>query len=74
MTISTWLMILTLAVGAGTTQSLESDSTTDPSSNIRTGKIAGNCWINGTWYNPCPEPAPDPYPVPEKSPEILIPL
>ena len=71
MTISIWLMILTLTVGAGTSQSIDSTSTTE--SLTRTGKIAGNCWINGTWYNPCPDDAPIPPPGPEPSPEVLLP-
>lgn len=69
MTISMLLMILTFAVGPGTSQSIESNSTTS-STSTRTGKIAGNCWINGVWYNPCPtEPPP---PSPEPSPEIQL--
>ena len=69
MTISTLLMILTLAVGAGTSQSIESDYSTCPVGSRC--KIASECWINGVWYNPCPEPAPEPRP--EPGPEILLP-
>ena len=61
MTISTLLMILAVAVGSGTSQSIESNSTSCPPG--RVCKIGNNCWINGVWYNPCPEdsePGPDP--------------
>jgi hypothetical protein len=61
-----------IGVGATTSQSIESTST-PPESLTREGKIAGNCWINGTWYNPCPDDAPSPYPKTEPSPEILLP-
>lgn len=65
MTISTLLMILALAVG--------SESPTN--SGIRPpGKIQGNCWINGVWYNPCPSqdeaPQPSPMPGPQMQPPI----
>ena len=70
MTISTWLIILAFAVGPGTSQSIESDSSTTPTSTRTGAKIASNCWINGVWYNPCPTENPPPYP--DKSPEILI--
>ena len=54
MTMSTWLLMLTLAVGSGTSMSM-SDSTTDPANiNAPGGEYDNNCWINGTWYNPCP--------------------
>lgn len=60
MTISTWLMILALAAGSGTSQSIEGPSTTDPSS-IGGFRIETHCWINGVWYNPCPtDPTPPP--------------
>lgn len=72
MTISTLLMILSLAVGAGTSQSFESTSPTDPSNTTRPGKIASNCWINGVWYNPCPSDPPPPPPY-DPGPEILVP-
>jgi hypothetical protein len=65
MIISTLLMILTLAVGPATSQSVESNSTTYPA------KIASHCWINGVWYNPCPTE--DSEPSPEPSPEIQTP-
>ncbi len=62
MTISTLLMVLALTIGAGTSQSIAPDSTSDE--NVRPPtKIGGNCYINGVWYNPCPE-APDPAPEP----------
>ena len=71
MTINTLFMVLVLAVGAGTTQSIEPAST-ETENLTRNFKIATNCWINGVWYNPCPEDAP-PAPMPEPSPEILLP-
>lgn len=49
MTINTWLMIVALTAGLGT---IGSDSTT--SSTKPPGEYENNCWINGTWYNPCP--------------------
>jgi hypothetical protein len=63
MTIRTWFMIVALAVGgSATSPSTETSSLCPPG---RVCKIAGNCWINGVWYNPCPEDAPsDPMPLP----------
>lgn len=72
MTISTLLMILALGLGSGSSQSLQSDTTTDPAA-TRTGKIVSHCWINGVWYNPCPSENTPPGPSPEPSPEILLP-
>lgn len=74
MMIRTWLTILALAVGAGTSQSLQSDSVETNSSCPpgRVCRIGNNCWINGVWYNPCPEDAPSD-PGPEPSPELLPP-
>lgn len=70
MTISVLLMILTFGIGPGTGQSIEDTSTTETT--IRQGKIAGNCYINGIWYNPCPTD-PTPPPSPDPSPEIQLP-
>ncbi|HKR14798.1 MAG TPA: hypothetical protein VJT15_22220 [Pyrinomonadaceae bacterium] len=68
MTISTWLMILALATG--TSQSIGNNSIGErPSTFPR--KIAGECWINGVWTNPCTEAAPLP---PNPGPEILTPV
>lgn len=69
MTMSMLLMILAFAVAPGTSQSIESNSTTSPASSSN-WKIAGNCWINGVWYNPCPTETPPPSPDP--SPEIQL--
>ena len=67
MTITTLLMILAFAVGPGTSQPIESDSATCPVG--RVCRIGNNCWINGVWYNPCPDDAPgDPAPLPETQP------
>ena len=66
MTISTWLLILTLAVGSGTNYSIESNASPCPIG-VNKCKIGNNCWINGTWYNPCPEGS-DPPPQPENEP------
>lgn len=54
MTISTWLLILTLAAGSGTSESTLSDSSTSSPSAVENGEPVDNCWINGVWYNPCP--------------------
>lgn len=75
MTIRTWLMILALAVGAGTSQSIPRDSPPETTSSCPPGrvcKIGNNCWINGVWYNPCPDDAPHD-PGPEPSPILLPP-
>ena len=71
MTISIWLMILTFAVGPGTSQSIQSSSTTSTTT-TRVLKIGNNCWINGVWYNPCPTDS-EPSPSPDPSPEIQMP-
>lgn len=73
MKLTIWLMILTFTVGAGTSQSIDSTSTSSERL-TREGKVATNCWINGVWYNPCPsdyQPPPDPEPTP--GPETLLP-
>ena len=60
MTISTWLMILAFAAGTWTAQSNESMSTSAEAPRHR--GIAGECYINGQWYNPCTDttfPNPD---------------
>jgi hypothetical protein len=72
MTISNLVIILALALGTGTSQSINSTSTSTESI-TREGKPVGNCWINGTWYNPCPDDAPVPHPDDEPSPEVLLP-
>jgi hypothetical protein len=70
MTINTLFMFLALAIGAGTSQSVEPATT--PESFIRTGDIESNCYVNGVWYNPCPSD-PLPYPEPHPSPQIVLP-
>ena len=72
MTITNLVVILALVIGAGTTQSIETNSTTSCGTS-RTCKIGNNCWINGVWYNPCPADAEFPPPEPDPSPEILLP-
>lgn len=63
MTISALLMILALAVGSGPSQSFDSDYPTEPDpADARPTKVATHCWINGVWYNPCPNDAPPPPP------------
>ena len=47
MTINVLWMILALAIGLGTGQSIESTATPAPPED-------GHCYINGKWYNPCP--------------------
>ena len=66
MTITALLMILTLAAGSGISQPAPSEASACPAG--RACKIASNCWINGVWYNPCPDGAP----VPDPTPDILI--
>jgi len=63
MTISTLLMMLALAVGSGANQAVAGDP--EPADAGRPpGKIASHCWINGTYYNPCPqETGEDPPPI-----------
>jgi len=52
MTINVMLMILALAIGLGTSQSIErSDATVQYNWVEKT-----DCYINGIWYNPCPDP------------------
>ena len=69
MTINMLLMFLTLAVGAGTSQSIESNSIPCPIGYVC--RIEPDCWINGVWYNPCPNDAPD---GPELTPKIKQPI
>jgi hypothetical protein len=72
MTINTLFMFLALAVGAGTSQSVEPPSTHTES--LTRGKIENNCYINGVWYNPCPsDPTPPPETEPDHGPQILLP-
>jgi|GEM_PF-6362860 len=68
MTITRLFMILALTVGAGTSQPVESDSSLCPPGRVCI--IRGDCWINGVWYNPCPNDAP---PTPDPSPVLLPP-
>lgn len=63
MTIKAWLLILTLAVGAGISMSSESTSSSCPAG--RVCRIGNNCWINGEWRTPCPDSDPSPEPSPE---------
>ena len=70
MTISALLMILALAVAPGTIEPADSTNTTCPPD--RVCRIGNNCWINGVWYNPCPDDA-DPSPPPDPYPETLVP-
>ena len=66
MTISTWLLMLTLAVGSGTSMSMSDSTTTD---SVRPPTIPeSHCWINGVWYNPCPSE--DQTPTEPPNPEI----
>jgi len=67
MTINTMLMILALTVAGASADGTGGDTTT--TSATRPGaKIESNCWINGVWYNPCPEDAPSGSPPPEIQP------
>jgi hypothetical protein len=70
MTISTFLMILALAVGPGTTPSMFNDSATSSADFSGNGEPDPNCWINGVWYNPCPADSPW---TPEPPPDALPP-
>ena len=70
MTTSTLFMILAIAVGAGTSQSILSDSSTSSTSTKPPSEPEDNCWINGTWYNPCPGDSPW---LPAPPPEIVSP-
>jgi hypothetical protein len=63
------LMILALAMGSQSGQSLES-STATTETNSADLKIATNCYRNGIWYNPCP-PDPDPDTYPPRDPVVL---
>lgn len=62
MIISNWLLILALAAGSGANALSGSDST-EPDELKR--RIRSDCYINGVWYNPCPESAPGEQPPPE---------
>ena len=50
MIINVLLMILALGTGLGTVQSIEGSSATTQSN----FPAVDQCYINGTWYNPCP--------------------
>jgi len=52
MTINMFFMILTVAIGLGTGQSIERSSTTAEANRDWTQE--DQCYINGIWYNPCP--------------------
>ena len=67
MKISMWFMVLALAGGLVASQTSEGDSTTDFTTRPPT-RIESNCWINGVWYNPCPEDYPNPAPTPRIQP------
>lgn len=69
MTTSVLFMILAIAVGAGTSQSILSDPWTSSTSSELEEPVP-NCFINGTWYNPCPRDSPW---LPEPPPETLPP-
>lgn len=77
MTITALLMILALAAGSGTptgsgtAQPVQTDSALCQPG--RVCRIASNCWINGVWYNPCPDSDPAP-PPPPPVPDVLMPL
>ena len=57
MTINVLWMILAIAIGSGTVEG--SASTADAN---RVLIPITHCYINGQWYNPCPEPTPPPPP------------
>jgi hypothetical protein len=61
------LMIIALALGPATGQTIEG-STATAETNSTNLKIATNCYRNGIWYNPCP---PDPDPSPPPDPVVL---
>lgn len=68
MMISALLMILALAVGPGSSQSILSDSSTSSTAKAPT-EPEDNCWVNGVWYNPCPGNSPwEPEPPPDLPP------
>ena len=63
------LMILALAIGAGSGQSIERGSATAETDTDH--RAVDECYRNGIWYNPCPsDPAPD---QPGDGPQVLIP-
>lgn len=62
MTINVLWIILASAIGLGMGQSIEPSTATAQDDSIY-HKAVDECYINGTWYNPCPiDPAPDPPP------------
>ncbi len=62
MTISRWFMILALVVGSGTSQQVDTESsTTLCPSGVPNCRIGSNCWINGTYHTPCPDDYPGDY-------------
>lgn len=60
-------VILAVAIGLGAAQPIETTST---SAQVPGRGIAGECYINGVWYNPCPEPTD---PNPDTSPKNQMP-
>ena len=52
MTINVLWVILAFAIGFGTSQSIEGSAATTEAN--RSGSPVDQCYINGTWYNPCP--------------------
>ena len=64
MTISTLLMILSLAAGPGSSPATSCDIP------IGDGEPEYHCFINGVWYNPCPHNGTpwDPQPPPPTEP------
>ena len=71
MIISRWLIVISLAVGAGASQFVGSTTVQSDARCPATGcPIRGDCIINGELRNPCP----DGYdPGPEPSPEMQPP-
>lgn len=70
MTISMLLMILAVTAGPGISKSVLSNSSTSATSTKPPSEPDHNCWVNGTWYNPCPGNSPwDPEPPPDMQPQ-----
>ena len=60
MTINVLWIILASAIGLGMDQSIESSAATAQDDSINHPAV-DECYINGTWYNPCStDPAPAP--------------
>lgn len=72
MIISRWLIVISLAVGAGASQFTENTTVqTDGRCGSQPCPIRNDCIVNGVPRNPCPEDYEDPYPDP--SPELQPP-